>query len=104
MARRHHDAAVHLLGKGGEVDALGTAQPYVVHVDAGVQQSARERLAQLGARQPDVAADDHAFRLEEFRVGPPDPVSHIGIEFEGNAGAVVVRFEAGNRRELTVDG
>src|SRR5690606_17293309 len=88
------DAAVHVLVEGGEVHFLGAADADVVHVGTAVQQPARQRFADGRAGQPDVVADDHPLRREEFRIGAADPVSDVFVQLIGNAAAHVVGLEA----------
>jgi hypothetical protein len=85
MAGRHHDAAVHPLGKGGEIDLLRPAQADIEHVGAALGQPSRQRPAESFARQPHVTADDHPLRLQEFGVGPADAVGDVFVQFVGES-------------------
>ena len=95
VAGGDHDAAVEAYGEGGEVDALGAAEADVVDVDARIGEAADQRVAELVAREADVAADADAFGLEEGRVGLADLVGEVFVEFGGDASADVVGFEGG---------
>jgi hypothetical protein len=93
VARRHHDAAIHLFGERGEVHALSAAKSDVIDVDTGIQQTLRERLAQLCARQSDVSTDDHSFRFQKLRVGAADAVRDTCIQLAGKSSPIVVCLE-----------
>ena len=94
VARRDHDAAVHLARERREVDDLGAAEADVVDVDARVEQALLERLAELLARQADVATDDHLLRLDELRVGAADAIGDVLVQLVRDAAAQVVGLEA----------
>ena len=80
VAGRDHDAAVHLARERREVDDFGAAEADVVDVDAGIEQALLERLAEQLAREPDVATDDHALRLQELRVGAADAIRDVFVQ------------------------
>src|SRR5690606_3500675 len=68
----------------------------VEHVDARVGQTANQRRGERGTRQPNVAADRDAARVDELGVGAADPISDVLVELAGNAAAHVVGLEAGD--------
>ena len=100
VARRDHDAAVHLARERREVDDFGAAEADVVDVDAGVQQALLQRLAEQLAREPDVAADDHALRLHELRIRAADTIRDVLVQFVRDATAQVVRLETLDRDRI----
>ena len=83
VARRHHDAAVHLARERREVDDLRAAEADVVDVDAGIEQALLQRLAEQFAREADVPTDDDPLRLDELGIGAPDAVRDVLVEFVG---------------------
>jgi hypothetical protein len=97
VARRDHDAAIHLLEERREVHDLGAAQADVVDVDAGVEQALLERLAEQLARKPDVAANDDFARLHELCICAADAIRDVFVQLFGDASAEVVRFESIDR-------
>ena len=104
VAGRDHDAAVHLARESREIDHFGAAEADVVHIDARIQQALLQRLAQQFARQANVAADDHALRLDEFGVRATDAVRDVFVQLFGDAATEVVGLEAldGNRCHFVV--
>jgi hypothetical protein len=93
VAGGYHDAAADTLIEGGEIDLLGAAQADVEHVGAARVEPLGERRGQRVAGQADVAADDHAARLDDLRVGATDPPGDVLVEFVGHPPAHVVGLE-----------
>jgi len=80
VARRDHDAAVHLARERREVHDLRAAEADVVDVHPRIQQALLEGLGQFLAREADVAADDHFLRLDELGVSTADPVRDVLVQ------------------------
>ena len=100
VARRDHDAAVHLARERRVIDDLRAAETDVVDVDAGIEQALLQRLADLFAREADVATDDHFPGLDELGVCPPDAIRDVLVQLARNASAQVVRLEALDRDRI----
>ena len=81
MAGRDHDAAIVAAVEGGEVHAFRAAHTDVVHVDAAVGQSPAYRIGESRAAQADIAADNHALRIQELGVTTGHPIGHVIVEF-----------------------
>ena len=93
VARRDHDAAVHFARERREVHDLGAAEADVVDVHARIEQPLLEGLAELLARQADVAPDDHLLRLDELRVRAADAIGDVLVQLGRDAPAQVIGLE-----------
>ena len=87
------EAALVAVLADGEVQHLGADEADLVDVAAGVERGLDGRLAELGRRQPHVAADRHRARLELVDVGAHDAVHAVGVQLVRDDAADVVGLE-----------
>lgn len=95
VAGGDHDAAVHFVMAGGEVDQLGTTKADVENVGTGGHKAGAEGVGDFTAGQPDVVADDDSFRPRHFHIGATDAFSQLWVELVRHSASKVIGFKTG---------
>jgi hypothetical protein len=95
VAGGYGDTAMHVQVTGSEINFFSATQADVVDIHAGIDQTARERVANRLAAEPDVMTDDYFAGLQKVRICTTDAVGNVFIQLVGDTTPDIVGFETG---------
>src|SRR5690606_5777054 len=102
MTGSYHDAAVHFIVEGREINFFGPAQADIEHIRPSTTQAVDQRLGDFRARQSDVVSYHHPLGTHHLYIGTANFFCQFRVEFIRHSAPNIVSLETTQVRHVLV--